>query len=370
MPVMPSDFSLPGHVISGHGSIARLLTEVSAFGKRGVLVFGKSFSNQAARLLADAPQGLTVKTWLHPGGEPLLEHAELLRKYIVENQADWVAAVGGGSVMDAAKAAAGLCRAKREAAYYHDGGKIEQPGAPFLAAPTTAGTGSEATINAVLTNPKTGQKKSIRDDSLMARIVVLDPGLMAELPREVIANTGLDAITQALEGFTSRFAAWYSDQFCLQALRLLSANLEGFYTDPSGGHAEPMLQGSFLAGIGFSISRLGVAHGLAHPLGVRLHAQHGLVCGVCLPLAIKFNKEAMGEKYKQASLAVGSDIFEYVSGVLQRFGIKSPFAGKTLPDKEGIIAETLASGSTKANPREVTAKDVEWFMDQLEAGKT
>jgi alcohol dehydrogenase class IV len=200
----------------------------------------------------------------------------------------------------------------------------------------------------------------------MARVVVLDPRLLAGCPPSVIAHSGLDALTQAVEAFTSRHATGWSDRLCLEAMRLLAASLDGFHADPAGPLAEPMLQGSFLAGLGLSMARLGVVHGLAHPLGARLHAPHGQVCAACLPLALAFNREAMGDKYRQASLAVGGDLLETVRALSARLGIQSPLAGRTLPDRDAIIAETLASGSTKANPRPVTANDVAWFLDRLE----
>ena len=126
-----------------------------------------------------------------------------------------------------------------------------------------------------------------------------------------------------------------------------------------------LLEGSYLAGLALSHARLGVVHGLAHPLGHRYHAPHGLVCGVCLPVAVEFNREAMGEKYDRLSEVLGEDLLDGTRGLLNRLRLESPFHGKPIRDRQGIIEETLVSGSTAANPRPVNAADVNDMLDEL-----
>ena len=367
MNVLPSNLIVPPRTLTGRGRLAALLPEASRFGPRGILVHGRSssVSGVTERVLSKIPPGASVKCWRHSGGEPTLGQVDELLEAVRSHDASWVAGIGGGSVMDLAKAAAGLRHARRAPAAYHDGAALERPGIPFIAAPTTAGTGAEATLNSVLTNERTGQKKSIRDDSLMPRLVILDADLLATCPPDVVAASGLDALTQAVEAFTSRHATWLSDQLALRGLGLIAANVESVFAGARDTAADELLTGSYLAGLALSMARLGVVHGLAHPLGTRYHAAHGIVCAVCLPLAIEMNRATVGPKYDAMSRAAGGDLLARTRQLLDRLAIRSPFQGQALTDREGIVAETLASGSTAANPKAVSAEDVEELLRRL-----
>jgi alcohol dehydrogenase class IV len=308
---------------------------------------------------------MTVLPFRHQGEEPTLIEVSTLIEAAHQHGAEWIAGVGGGSVLDLGKAAAALFHATHPVSDYHDGRAIEQPGIVFLAAPTTAGTGSEATLNSVLTNTVTGAKKSIRDIGMMARVVILDPDLIASCPPQVIASAGMDALTQAIEAFTSRKATWLSDRLAQQGLALISAHLEAVHRDPDAPQAEALLTGSYLAGVALSFARLGIVHGLAHPLGTLYHVPHGLVCAACLPHALELNRDAFGDKYRIMSETVGTDLITRVGDLSRNLGIVSPFAGREVLEKEKMIAETLASGSTQANPRSITRADLEWILDRL-----
>ena len=367
MNILPEKTVFPPRTLSGAGMAKKLPAECAPFGPRGVLVHGKSLVAQGAleNILCGKPHKMAVETWEHPGGEPTLSDLFVLMKTARRCGADWIAGVGGGSVMDLAKACAGLFRAAKPLEAYHDGASIETPGIPFIAVPTTAGTGSEATANSVLTNTAARRKKSIRGDGLTARLVILDPELLWHCPKRVIAHAGMDAFTQALEAFTSRHAVWLSDEFALKALELIGANLEDFYI--GAGHAAPerVLTGSYLAGLAFAIARLGVVHGIAHPLGVRYGIPHGYVCGVCLPCAVELNKDAMGEKYNRASDAIGGDLLEFIKNLLVKLEMPSPFRGKPVLEKEAIVKETVSAWSTEANPKTIVPADVEWLLTRL-----
>ena len=367
MNVFPESIILPARTLTGAGMAGRLLPECALFGQRGLIVHGRSLVQHGvlARILQTTPADCQVKSWEHAGGEPTLEDLDRLRMVARKHRADWVAGVGGGSVLDLAKACAGLFHAAQAPTVYHDGTPLETPGIPFIAVPTTAGTGSEATVNSVLTNTAAQVKKSIRDPMLMARLVLLDPDLLAHCPQSVIAHAGMDAFTQAVEAFTSRYATWMSDSLALQAVALIAANLEAVYRDGVSEQRMGLLTGSYLGGLGFSMGRLGVVHGLAHPLGLRYHAPHGLVCGICLPYAIELNHEAMGAKYDRLSQAVGADLLDWTRRTLDHLEMTSPFKGKALVEKEIIIKKTLPSWSTQANPKPITAADVEWLLRRI-----
>ena len=303
--------------------------------------------------------------WCHPGGEPTLEHLDALVSEAREFSPDWICAVGGGSVMDVAKAAAGLLEAPLTVAAYHDGADLPASKIPFLVAPTTAGTGSEATYVSVLTNTNGGVKKSIRHPSHMARVVLLDPDLLDRCPASVVAASGMDAFTQAIESYTSVGATWFSDHLALEAVRLIHRGLPAVFSGAGGKPAEQLLLGSYMAGLALSHSRLGVVHGLAHPLGCRYHVAHGLACASLLPIALEFNRETIETKYGVMSEAVGEDLMALVQRWMGQMKIESPLKGQAIEDREGIIRETLASGSTAANPRAVSETDVAGLLDRI-----
>jgi len=367
MQTLSDTLLFPRRTLIGNGRVRDLLPECAQIGARGVFVYGKSLtaSGKVKEILLNKPQSLNVLEWEHPGGEPSLNQLRALTKAAHELGADWIAAVGGGSVLDLAKACAGLFNAGNDPAFYFDGNPVERHGISFVGVPTTAGTGAEATPNAVLINTDTQLKRSIRDDSFMAELVVLDAELLKTCPRNVIAWSGMDAFTQALEVFVSNRASWMSDQFGLKALTLIAKCLPVVYSNPSAPEAEGLLFGSYLSGLGLSIARLGIVHGMAQALGIVYNQPHGLVCAVSLPNAIKLNRSEMGAKYEQMSTAVGADILDFVENLNRRLGIVSPFKGKPIRNRETIISETLASGSTATNPKKISEADIDWLLEQL-----
>ncbi len=348
------------------GAALTTLDACAAFGARGLLVCGHSLerTGRLERILNANRRAAVVQVWRHPGGEPTLGQLELLLETARDHNPDWIAAIGGGSVLDIAKAGAGLLDAPESVRAYHDGAPIPHSHRVFIAVPTTAGTGSEATSVSVLTNSDTGVKKSIRHPSFLARLVLLDPDLLSDCPPEIVAASGMDAFTQAVESYCSKGATWYTDTLALKAAALISASLVRACHGEDTARAD-MLIGSYLAGIALSNARLGLAHGLAHPLGARYRVPHGLTCAACLPQVLVFNRDAMAEKYERLSEAVKMPLLDYVNSLLDTLNIRSPFSGKTLVDRDAIIEETRASGSTKANPRDVTADDISQLLDAI-----
>lgn len=365
--LLPGALILPEKTVTGWGTLATLFTECLRFGPRGLVLYGAALEldGRLARLRETLPPGSAVVFERHRGGEPSLDQAERLRTLAAHHRADWVAGIGGGSIMDLAKVAAALMHAHGPMTSYHDGAPIPAHGAAFAAVPTTAGTGAEATLNAVLTNPVTGIKKSIRAPGMMARLVILDAALLAHCPQRVMASSGLDALTQAIEAFTSRHANWLSDTLALQAVRLITQHLPAACATPEGAQAGPLLTGSYLGGVALSFARLGVVHGLAHPLGALYGVGHGEACAACLPLALEFNRTVLGRKQDDLAQAMGGDPLAVAERLIRDLDLGSPFKGQPLRDRERIITETLASGSTLANPRPVSRADVEWFLERL-----
>jgi alcohol dehydrogenase class IV len=365
-PLLPNPLLLPGRTLADAGASLKLGVEARAFGPHGVLVHGRSLNRAGhlASIRAAAPDGVTITPYEHAGSEPTLEDVEKLRAFLRTTACDWVAAVGGGSIIDLAKAAAGLLHAPEPVAVYQAGAPIPAATLPLIAVPTTAGTGAEATVVAVLTDPRRNLKQSIRHPTFMPRVVILDPHLLNSCPAATIAASGMDAFVQAFESFTSRYATPFTKALSELALTRITHALLPMY---QGDHtkAADLLQGSYLAGLSLSHARLGVVHGLAHPLGSRWHVAHGLACAACLPAALRFNSPVIGADLAHLRLVLGRDVGELAAAWMAEMRLISPFRGQMLHDREAIIKETLASGSTAANPRPVTAADVDALLADI-----
>lgn len=368
-PAFPQETLLPAKVLFRKGCLSELAREAAPLGARGFVVHGSSFEKSGLKeILSDdfKKSGLTAEYFCRSKGEPTLEEISAVIAQGRGMKAAWIVGIGGGSALDLAKAAAGLFNAAEKPAYYQEGGALEAPGIPFIAVPTTAGSGSEASPNAVIINPGKKVKLSIRHKDFLARKVLLDPDLLKGLPFHVMCHSGMDAWVQAYESFISKNATWFSENFALKAIQLIGRHLVPALNTGRDEDLAGLLLGSFLSGVAFSHSRLGVIHGLAHPLGVLYDVPHGLICSVCFEPSIKLNLEAMGrQKYAVMSDAVGMDLLQKVHELRKTLKIVSPFKGKPLTEKEKVIQETLSSGSTAANPKPVTREDVEYLLREI-----
>ena len=369
--LLPSSLQFPARVFAGEGSLAKLPGAAAGFGRSGIVVHGGALAGgppREALRKALEEAGLQARFRRHAGGEPRLEEVEALRAEILGSKAEWVMAVGGGSVLDLAKAAAGLAGAPGSAASYQDGAPIPPARIPLLAAPSTAGTGSEATVVAVLTDPVRNLKRSIRHPSFIPRAVALDPSLLRECPVPVMAASGMDAITQAFESLTSIKATPFTRALSeLSLVRLANALPAACRGDRGAPVLSDLLEGSFLAGLALSHARLGVVHGLAHPLGARWHIPHGKACAICLPAALDFNAPVIGGDLARLETLLGVPFPRFVADFLREFRIESPLKGAA-PDaatRAAIVRETLASGSTAANPRPVDEDAANALLDVL-----
>jgi alcohol dehydrogenase class IV len=171
---------------------------------------------------------------------------------------------------------------------------------------------------------------------------------------------------QAFESYTSRHATPLTRQLAELAIERMAVSLLPLFNNPAdSAAAEEMLEASYITGLAFSHSRLGVVHGLAHPLGVRFKAAHGLVCACCLPAALEYNRAFIKAEVASLKVRCGIDIEELVVAWMSAMQLENPFGGKRIEDLDAVIEETLASGSTKANPREVTPDDVRWLLKRI-----
>ncbi|MBR5090751.1 MAG: lactaldehyde reductase [Ruminiclostridium sp.] len=220
--------------------------------------------------------------------------------------ADSMIAIGSGSSMDTAKGI-GVIITNPE---YADVRSLEgvaptkNHAVPTIAVPTTAGTAAEVTINYVITDTEKERKFVCVDEHDIPEIAIVDPDMMSTMPKSLTAATGMDALTHAIEGYTTKAAWEMTDMFHLEAIRLISKNLRGA-VDNVPENREGMALAQYIAGMGFSNVGLGIAHSIAHTLGAHYDTPHGVACAMMLPIVMEYNQDFTGEKYREIARAMG-----------------------------------------------------------------
>lgn len=366
-------FQTPPKIVFGWGTIAQLPAEAARLGRRPLVVAGRSLRKSGAlEVVLTELRGAGLAPALHEGVPPEPDLAALQAAMDAGAECDSVVAIGGGSVLDVAKGAAALAGTGYSAADYFAGRAVPDTGRPLIAVPTTSGTGSEVTWVCVLVDHETRRKASIRGPGMMPAVAIVDPQLTVSCPPDVTANSGMDAFVQAVEAFTSRGANPMTDSLALEATRLTARWLEAAVAEPAHREArEGMALGSMMAGIALNTSRLGLVHGLAHPLGAVTGAAHGLLCGLLMPPVMRFNREVAAAKYARLARELGivatdaseeravEQLIGHTESLLLRLQIPLRLRelGFRTEDLDWIAQETMPSGSTKANPRLVTEED-------------
>jgi len=289
----------------GAGTINKLPGFINSFGKRVLIVTGsKSFikSSHWIQLENNLQSQQISFTIIHIDNEP---SPGLIDQLVSEHKSksfEIVVAIGGGSAIDAGKAIAGLLRIENSVMDFLEGVGPELtytgPAVPFIAVPTTAGTGSEATKNSVLSEQSwNGFKKSFRDEQLVAEIAILDPDLLETCPVSLIAANGMDALTQLMESYVSIRSNEMTDALALSGLSALNESLLHWFNGKNTNeNRSKMAYASLMSGITLAQTGLGSVHGLASPLGAFFPIPHGVVCGVLVAEATKINIEAMNER--------------------------------------------------------------------------
>ncbi len=303
------DFSIARipRIIFSRGAVQQLPELCLGYGKKVLLVTGaKSFESTAAYAALKSAffkNNIQFEKSSIPG-EPSPQMIDDIVCEYKNVSFDVVLGIGGGSALDAAKAIAGLLNVKRSVMDYLEGVGPELiykgPAVPFIAVPTTAGTGSEATKNAVLSvQGENGFKKSFRDDQLVAEYAVLDPELLNSCPKNVIAANGMDALTQLIESYVSTRANTMTDALALSGVRLVRDSLITMFDDVKSRPLETLIAqdkmayASLMSGICLAQTGLGSVHGLASPLGAFYPVPHGVVCGTLVSAATQMNIELM-----------------------------------------------------------------------------
>ena len=306
------NFLAPSQIVFGWGRRAELGRLAGTLGRRALLVCGSRTLERSGHVgsIADllTRSGIQMEQLATIAREPEVGDVDkaVARVREITRPGDFVLSLGGGSAIDLAKAVAALATNTHGAgvADFLEGvGKglnIEHDPLPVLAMPTTAGTGSEATKNAVISSSDPAFKKSLRSERMIPRIVLVDPELTVGLPPQITAHTGMDAVTQLIESYISRRSQPIPDALCLQGIELaLPAVTEAYENGTSRTARTRMAHAALLSGLALANSGLGFAHGVAASLGVSFGVPHGLACAVMLPVAMRINRDVAASKLAQ-----------------------------------------------------------------------
>jgi len=300
--------------------------------------------------------------------DPSIKLVEEVVEIARRNAADVVIGVGGGSSIDTAKVAAALVKNNKDIANYIGIDLLENDSIPVIAVPTTAGTGSEVTHIAILSDEEEQLKKGIVSTKLIPRYAVLDPELTTGLPPHVTAATGMDALVHALEAYISVNSTSYSELLALKAIEIISSNIREAYDNGQNLQArENMLTGSLLAGIAFANAGVAAVHAFAYPLGGMFHIPHGLANSVMLPTIMEYNLIGSEDKFLQIAKVLvekeTSSPFAVLKEIRQLCAdLKIPLSLEELKIPENAIPQ-LAEGAVKVtrllanNPRKIAYQD-------------
>ena len=367
----------------GAGAIAEIVNEMNAHGFKKAFVasdpdlvkFG--VTAKVTDLLTKANIPFELYSNIKPN--PTIENVQSGVAAFKKSNADCIVAVGGGSSMDTSKAI-GIIIANPE---FEDVRSLEgvaptkNPCVPIIAVPTTAGTAAEVTINYVITDVEKERKFVCVDVHDMPIVAVVDPEMMSSMPKGLTAATGMDALTHAIEGYTTRAAWEMTDMFHLEAIKLISTYLRSAVNNKKEGR-EGMALGQYIAGMGFSNVGLGIDHSMAHTLSAHYDTPHGVACASLLPISMEFNRDYTGEKYREIARAMGVEGVDDMSQEEYRDAainaVKKLSADVNInPKNDKIREEDLDQLATDAlndacypgNPREATKEQVIAMFRQL-----
>ena len=376
---MSFEFATATRIIFGEGAVKQVAPAARKWGSRVLVVTGHA-PERADRLRADLDAAGAQCFTFAVEGEPTVDLIARGVQQAREERCDVVVAIGGGSVLDAGKAIAALLTNPGEVMDYLEvvgkGNALQNPAAPFIAVPTTAGTGTEVTRNAVLGVPARQVKASLRSPFLLPRLAVVDPELTLGLPPAITARTGLDALTQLIEAYVSIRANPVTDGFCVQGIPLAARSLRRAFHQGNDPEARrDMSLAALFSGLALANAGLGVVHGFAAPLGGRFPAPHGAVCAAILPYGMEINLRALRARAPQnrcagplpggganahgAADATAEDAIAWTREICQELEIPPLKAyGIGEQDVPELIAEAAKASSMKGNPLALTPEEL------------
>ena len=369
----------------GSGAIKEIAAEIKerAFSKAFVcsdpdlVKFG--VTKKVTDVLDEA--GIAYSLYSDIKANPTIENVQHGVKAFREAGADCIVAIGGGSSMDTAKAI-GIIIANPE---FEDVRSLEgtaptkNPCVPIIAVPTTAGTAAEVTINYVITDIERKRKFVCVDPHDMPVVAVVDPDMMATMPKGLTAATGMDALTHAIEGYTTKAAWEMTDMFHLKAIEIISRSLRASVAGESSGRKE-MALGQYIAGMGFSNVGLGIAHSMAHTLGAVYDTPHGVACAMMLPIVMEFNADMTGGKYREIARAMGVKnvdsmsqeeyrraAVEAVKQLSKDVGIPEKLEAIKEEDLQFLAESAAADACAPGNPKDASIDDFKALFRKIMA---
>ena len=368
----------------GAGAIKEIAAEAKARGFKKAFVCSDpdlikfNVTKKVTDVLDEA--GLVYEIYSNIKANPTIENVQTGVAAFKASGADYLIAIGGGSSMDTAKAI-GVIIANPE---FEDVRSLEGVAptknkcVPIIAVPTTAGTAAEVTINYVITDAEKNRKMVCVDVHDIPVVAVVDPEMMASMPKGLTAATGMDALTHAIEGYITKGAWEMTDMFHLKAIEIISKYLRDAVNNTPEGRTQ-MALGQYVAGMGFSNVGLGIVHSMAHPLGALYDTPHGVANAIILPTVMEYNASATGDKYKYIAQAMGVEGTEKMSQEEYRkaavdavkklsedVGIPADLKEIVKPEDVAFLAESaFADACRPGNPRDTSVEEIKALYESL-----
>ncbi len=380
---MTFEFATAGRILFGRASSQKIPTLARDLGRRALVVLGSSDRGREALTEGLFEAGVRPVVF-NVSGEPTTHLVDQATAIARAAECDLVISVGGGSVIDAGKAVAGMLANPGEVRDYLELAGSAKPlqnrGVPFIAVPTTAGTGAEVTRNAVLDVPEHKVKASLRSSHLLARLAVVDPELTLSLPPAITASTGMDALTQLIEPFVSHAANPLTDGVCREGLTRAARSLATAYRNGADLAArEDMALASLFGGIALANARLGAVHGFASVLGGATGHAHGAICARLLPFVMEANIRALEkrgdptiiERYIEIARVLTGDPeadawrgVSWVHGLCAEMNIPPlQTAGLTITDCSRLIPLAQRASSMQGNPVKLSDEELRGILE-------
>ncbi len=367
----------------GSGAIEEIATEAKAHGFKKALVCSDpdliKFGVTAKVTDILDKNGLEYELYSEIKPNPTIDNVKHGVEAFKKSGADYLIAIGGGSSMDTSKAI-GIIIANPE---FEDVRSLEgvaptkKPCVPIIAVPTTAGTAAEVTINYVITDVERKRKFVCVDPHDMPIIAIVDPDMMSSMPKGLTASTGMDALTHAIEGYTTKAAWEMTDMFHLKAIEIISRSLRSAVANEKEGR-EGMALGEYIAGMGFSNVGLGIAHSMAHTLGAVYDTPHGVACAMMLPIVMEYNADCTGEKYREIARTMGvkgvddMSVEEYRKAAVDAVqklsvdvGIPTKLEALKEEDLDFLAKSAHADACAPGNPKDASVEDLKALFRKL-----
>jgi len=373
------EFATATRIIFGPGTLRQVGSLAAEMGRRALVVTGQTVARAEPLLDGLTAAGIETATY-SVTGEPTIEAVRAGTRRAEEAGCDLVIGFGGGSAVDTGKAIAALLTNGGDPLDYLEvigqGQPLAHPPVPYIAVPTTAGTGAEVTRNAVLASPEHRVKVSLRSPLMLPRLAVVDPELTHTLPPEVTASTGLDALTQVIEPYVSHLANPLTDAICREGMRRAARSLRRAFERGDDAEArEDMALTSLFGGLALANAKLGATHGFAGPMGGMFHAPHGVICGRLLPHVVAVNVRALQERMPGSAAlrrydevaqiltgdadATADDGVAWVQELCDALQVPSLASyGVTPGDFPLLIEKASVSSSMKGNPIKLTPEEM------------